>query len=142
MTKTGPIIIVEDDKDDREIYEEALQELNIPNELKFFKRCPDAFHYLKTAEENAFLIFCDINLPGQNGLDFKKQIDNDAQLREASIPFVFMSTNSGQQSVKEAYTKMTVQGFFQKPSSIKDYTRHLSLIIDYWKLCRHPNSDL
>jgi hypothetical protein len=44
--------------------------------------------------------------------------------------------------VKEAFTEMTVQGFFQKSSNIKELKHVLSVLIEYWKLCKHPNSDL
>ena len=81
MANSGPIVIIEDDKDDQEIYQIALDELGVTNEVIFFTNCPDAYEYLKAAAQQAFIILCDINLPGQNGLDFKKQIDEDEQLR-------------------------------------------------------------
>src|SRR3954471_24148599 len=99
MAKSGPIVIVEDDIDDREIYSEIIKDLGVPNELIFFKKCPDAFRYLKAAPKQAFIILCDINLPGQSGLEFKKQIDDDHELRQQSIPFVFISTNAGREPV-------------------------------------------
>jgi hypothetical protein len=33
-----------------------------------------------------------------------------------------------------------VQGFFKKEDSIHQLKRTLTLIINYWKLCKHPNS--
>lgn len=63
------------------------------------------------------IILCDINLPGQTGLQFKKQIDNDDELRQQSIPFVFISTNASREPVTEAYTKMTVQVFSKSPQA-------------------------
>ncbi len=35
MTK-GPILIVDDDNDDQEIYADAIKEIGIPNEIRFF----------------------------------------------------------------------------------------------------------
>ena len=46
MPKNGPIIIIEDDVDDRLILEEALREANVYNELVFFDNGPDTFEYL------------------------------------------------------------------------------------------------
>jgi CheY-like chemotaxis protein len=141
MAKSGPIIIIDDDEDDHEIYTDVFTETGVSNEVIFFTNCPDAFHYLKTTTKQSFIIFCDINLPGQNGLDFKKQIDNDPQLRQQSIPFVFISTDARKDTVTEAHTEMTIQGFFKKSSTMDELKAMISLILDYWKVCRHPNSE-
>ena len=136
----GPIIIVEDDKDDRDIIEEVLEELNIPNEIVWFKRCVNAFDYLKTHTNQPFLIFCDINLPGLSGLEFKRQIDADKELRRKSIPFVFLSTSTDKKYVDEAYMEMTVQGYFQKANSYVEIKNTVKAILEYWKICKHPNA--
>lgn len=140
MAKTGPIIIIEDDSDDEEIFEDILRELTISNKVIWFKLCEDAFHYLKETPEQPFLIFSDINLPGENGIEFKRSIDNDEELRKKSIPFVFYSTSVDQASVNEAYTQMTVQGFFQKRNSYEDMKNDIKVICDYWMACKHPNT--
>ena len=136
----GPIIIVDDDKDDRDIIEEVLEELNIPNEIVWFKRCVNAFDYLKTHTNQPFLIFCDINLPGLSGLEFKRQIDADKELRKKSIPFVFLSTSTDKKYVDEAYMEMTVQGYFQKANSYVEIKNTVKAILEYWKICKHPNA--
>jgi response regulator RpfG family c-di-GMP phosphodiesterase len=140
VAKKGPIIIVEDDPDDKHILEEVLQDLHIMNKLIWFIKTAEAFLYLKTTPEHPFIIFCDVNLPGQNGVDFKRQIDNDEELRKKSIPFIFYSTSIDQKAVNEAYTKMTVQGFFQKGHTYKEIKTTIKLIVDYWEACRHPNA--
>ncbi len=138
--KSGPIILIEDDHDDKTIFEEVLAELGIANKLIWFSKSKDAIEYLQMATEPPFLILSDVNMPVQNGLDFKKQIDNDPELRKKSIPFVFYSTSVGQQAVKEAYTEMTIQGFFQKGNDFEEIKNSIKLIIDYWTHCIHPNS--
>ena len=92
MSKLGPIVIVEDDLDDQEMIQEAMEEVGIKNELVFFDRSLKAFEFLKSTTQQPFLILSDVNLPAQNGIEFKRQIDEDRQLREKSIPFVFYST--------------------------------------------------
>ena len=73
MTK-GPIVIVEDDKDDQEIYAEAIRSIDIPNEIYFFDSCQQALEYLNTTEEHHFIILSDINLTQMTGLQFRKLI--------------------------------------------------------------------
>jgi CheY-like chemotaxis protein len=140
MSKVGPIIIVEDDADDHRIFEEILQELKILNKLIWFTRTENAFEYLKTTSDQPFIIFSDVNLPIESGIEFKRNIDNDSYLREKSIPFVFYSTSVDQIIVNKAYTEMTVQGFFQKESSYDNIKRMIEMILTYWKTCKHPNS--
>jgi DNA-binding NtrC family response regulator len=137
--RSGPIIVVEDDIDDKEIFDAALQELQSTNKIIWFNNCDDAWDYLKKTTDSPFIIFSDVNMPRQSGLEFKKQIDEDKQLRKKSIPFVFYSTSVNQDTVNEAYMKMTVQGFFQKSSRFEEMKQTIKLILDYWRVCRHPN---
>ena len=139
MPAPGPIIIVEDDADDEAIFIDILKDLNIPNRILWFSNSRDAFDYLKNTTEQPFIIFSDVNLPGENGIEFKRRIDNDKQLREKSIPFVFYSTSTDRSIVNEAYTKMTVQGFFKKGNSYEEIKRDIRLIFGYWSICKHPN---
>jgi two-component SAPR family response regulator len=140
MANPGPVIIVEDDADDEAIFYEILKELNISNNIKWFGNSDDAMHYLKTTTDQPFIIFSDVNLPGDNGIEFKKQIDSDKRLRKKSIPFVFYSTAVDQRIINEVYTQMTVQGFFKKGNSYKDIRNNIKLIFDYWQICKHPNT--
>ena len=140
MAKSGPIIVLEDDADDKSIFEEILRDLEITNKLIWFTKTAETLEYLKTTSEQPFIIFSDINLPVQNGIDFKKELDNDEQLRKKSIPFVFYSTSVDQKTVNDAYTKMTVQGFFKKGNSYDEMKTDIKVIFDYWKTCKHPNT--
>ncbi len=136
----GPIIIIEDDRDDKDLLEEVLKELNISNKLVWFKNNGDAFQYLKTLTEPPFLIISDVNLPGQSGIEFKKQLDEHEELKKKSIPFIFYSTSADPRYVNDAYLNMTVQGYFKKENSYQEIKNTLKLILEYWRVCKHPNS--
>lgn len=138
--RSGPIIVVEDDNDDKEVFEEVLKELHVPNKFVWFKNTGEAFEYLKSTADQPFIIFSDINLPKQSGIEFKRQIDCDDALRKKSIPFIFYSTSVNQHIVNEAYTQLTVQGFFQKSHGFEEMKKNIRLILDYWAACRHPNT--
>ena len=140
MSKSGPIVLVEDDLDDRDLFESAVEELNLGNKIVWFPETESAMEFLNTTNKRVFIIFCDINLPGKNGLEFKKDIDADPELRKKSIPFVFFSTNTNQKDVNEAYQEMVVQGFFKKPNGYVSLKAMLSNILMYWQTCKHPNS--
>jgi CheY-like chemotaxis protein len=138
--KSGPIIVVEDDIDDKEVLEGILKDLHINNKLIWFTRCNDAFKFLKATSERPFLILSDVNIPIENGIEFKRRIDNDPVLRQKSIPFIFYSTSVNKKTVTEAYSELTVQGFFQKGNSYEEIKADIKLIVEYWKICKHPNS--
>jgi CheY-like chemotaxis protein len=138
MAKNGPILIVEDDLDDQEFIKQLLVEIGVKNELVVFDRCDEAFSYLLSTPQQPFFIICDINLPRMNGLEFKVVIDNDEELREKSIPFIFFSTAATVQIVNKAYSKTSLQGFFQKSPSLEECKEALSVIVKYWTLCKHP----
>lgn len=138
--KSGPVILVEDDADDKDVFLDILKDLMIPNPIVWFKNGDDAFSYLATTTEQPFIIFCDVNIPGLTGLEFKRRIDEDKALRKKSIPFVFCSTAVSQKIINDAYTHMTVQGFFQKKNSYDEQKKMIKLIVDYWEECRHPNT--
>jgi CheY-like chemotaxis protein len=140
IMKSAPIVLIEDDTDDKEILEMILQDLDITNPLLWFSNGPDAFEYLKTTTEQPFLILSDVNLPGMSGIEFKKKVDDHPELRKKCIPFVLYSTSVDKKTVEDAYTKMTVQGFFKKNSAYDDIKNTIRIIHEYWTYCRHPNS--
>lgn len=137
MNKKGPIIIIEDDQDDRDIFTEVLNELNVSNPVVFFEDGIKALDYLTATSEKAFLILSDINLPKLNGLELRDKIHNNDQLRLKCIPYLFFTTSAQHKHIVDAYSK-SVQGFFIKPDSYSELSRILKNIIEYWKDCESP----
>jgi len=134
-----PIIIIEDDLDDQDMFRELIVEMGIPNPLIFFDNAIDAMEYLLT-DGQPFLILCDVNLPMQTGIEFKKLVDDHPELRRKSIPFVFCTTSIDPGAIRRAYLDMTVQGYFKKGESMEEMRRSLKVIFEYWLLSVHPNS--
>ncbi|MEO7264208.1 MAG: response regulator [Ferruginibacter sp.] len=140
MPVNGPIIIIEDDQDDQEIIKEALLDVGVNNDIIFFDNGIDAMEDLKQREQAPFFIICDVNLPKQDGIEFKRELDNHEELRKKSIPFIFYTTYVSQYAVNEAYSNLTVQGFFHKSATYTEFRELIRLIVQYWKLCRHPGA--
>lgn len=138
MPKTAPIVIIEDDLDDIDFLITAMKDLNVPNELVCFNNSEKVFDFLRKERNKPFLIFCDINMPGKNGLELKKELDADPLVRNKCIPFVFYSTSSAPSLVDKAFCELHVQGYFQKAVSHQDTLHTVGTIIEYWKLCQHP----
>lgn len=138
MPKNGPIIVVDDDPEDHFIMKDAFKTVAPDHVLVVFDNGPAFLEYLRTTVVQPFIIFCDINMPVMNGIEMRNELISDPQLREKSIPFVFYSTAANPQQVRLAY-ELTVQGFFQKPSGYMELINLLKLLMDYWKVCKHPN---
>lgn len=139
MSKRGPIIIAEDDIDEREILIQAFNSMGVRNEIKFFDHGQLVLDYLSNTTDKPFIILCDINLPVMNGIELREAIDQNEILRRKSIPFIFLTTYSSPESVNKAY-EMTVQGFFIKENTIQAIVQSLQCIVEYWSKCRHPNN--
>lgn len=137
----GPIVIVEDDTDDQFIIETIFKELRLANKLLFFHNSEAAFNYLMSTSEIPFLILSDVNMPGANGVEFKKKIDQADYLRKKSVPFIFLTTSSSVKAAEEAFTITNLQGYFKKASSIDEMRRIIKLIIEYWSTSFNPGND-
>jgi CheY-like chemotaxis protein len=139
MTSTEqPILILEDDTDDQELITAAFQQIGVTNKIIFFEEAPQALIYLLQTTEQPFLILTDMNLPGINGLEFQKKIQDNEYLRRKCIPFIFFTTTNNRKVVEQAYDQQ-VQGFFQKPANFNELAEILRFIVDYWSRCLHPN---
>jgi CheY-like chemotaxis protein len=139
MSKKGPILIAEDDIDDRDVLRDVLASLEIRNEIRFFDNGQQVLDYLRTTSEQPFLILSDVNLPLMSGTRLREEINKDEKLRRKSIPFIFLTTNVESDAVTKAYHLM-VQGYFQKEDNIQQIRETLKMVIEYWRVCRHPNN--
>jgi len=138
MNRLGPIIIIEDDLDDQEVFQEVFDSLNYGNEIIFFADGYMALSYLIDNAVEPFIIFSDINLPKLSGIELRQKIHQNEDLRLKSIPFLFFSTSAEQKHVIDAYSK-SVQGFFIKPSEFSEIKETVKTIVDYWMKCVSPN---
>ena len=137
MNNNGPVIIIEDDLDDKEMLEEIFQKLGYPNEIIFFSDGQMALDFLTTSEQIPFLILSDINMPKLDGFALRDKIKMDAKLQLKCIPYLFFSTASSQKAVVDAYS-LSVQGFFVKQNSMKELEKTITVIMEYWMRCVAP----
>ncbi len=138
MNKQGPIIIIEDDIDDREILTSVFGELKYANEIVFFSDGTKALDYLQDSTIYPFLILSDINMPKLDGFALRNMIYTNQELSKKCIPYLFFSTGVNRKAVYDAYT-MSVQGFFVKPSTYQEVKDTISAIVGYWQRCYSPN---
>ena len=139
MNRLGPVILIEDDKDDQEIFVGIFKELGYKNEVRCFPDGQEALDFLNSSNVNPFIIISDINLPKLDGFALRDKIRLDANLQLKCIPYIFFSTASNQRTVVDAYSK-SIQGFFIKGGKISDLKESISAIMTYWSKCVSPNN--
>jgi len=135
----GPIVVIEDDPDDRDILKEIFEKIDYPNIVRYFDDGEGALEYLNRTDVIPFLILSDINMPVLDGFALRDKVKMDAKLQVKCIPYLFFTTASDQQVIIDAYSK-SVQGFFIKPNSIALLEKTIRVIMEYWGLCASPNN--
>ncbi len=142
MNKKGDIIIVEDDPDDWEIllevFEHVLDGGGYDNRVVVFEEAAMVLDYLKECDTEPYIIFSDINMPFMDGFQLREQIENDPDLKDKFIPFVFLTT-ADNDDYKAKAIATGVQGHFVKPSSLEEYKKLIAEILKQWCDCAQPH---
>jgi len=135
---THPIFIVDDDTDDEDFIRDAMEELGLVNELKFFHKAEELLSELKNTSVIPFMVICDINLPGMDGFQLREEVLKDGTSGK-SVPFIFWSTSASESQIKKAYD-LAAHGFFIKGKTYKELKEGLNKIIIYWSLSQAPTN--
>ncbi|HEU4903231.1 MAG TPA: response regulator [Flavisolibacter sp.] len=139
MNREGPVVIIEDDIDDKEMLADVFKNLGYTNTLLFFEDGQTALDFLNASDVIPFIILSDINMPKLDGFALRDKIKMDADLQLKCIPYLFFSTASSQKAVVDAYS-LSVQGFFIKQNSMAELEKTITVIMEYWKRCVAPKN--
>ncbi len=114
------IFLADDDSDDRDFFEEALKELNVPTQLTVAK---DGVELMATLEKFVTIppppphvIFLDLNMPHKNGFECLEEIRKNPKLKD--IPVAIFSTTSSENAVDTTYS-LGANCYICKPTSHK-----------------------
>lgn len=111
------IIVVDDDEDDRDLFAEALESLNLKTELVQFKNGQELLDYLQEVDASiATLVFLDLNMPIISGMEVLKQLRKTFKVNEIFV--TIYSTSSSKKDVENAYC-YGANGYLRKPSSFQ-----------------------
>jgi CheY-like chemotaxis protein len=113
------VLLADDDKDDQEIFQEALDETQIPTELTTVDNGKELIDNLKDPEiPNPDIVFMDINMPVKDGKQVLAEIRNDENLKD--IPTVILSTSKNEKDVEEAFNA-GANLYVPKPYSFRNF---------------------
>lgn len=120
------VFLVDDDRDDREIFIEALAEVDTSCNCITADNGEDAIRKLHTGSIVPNYIFLDLNMPKMNGRECLLEIKSIKRLAE--IPVIIYSTSSLQKE-KEELVKLGAFMFMTKPSNFNDLCTTLKQVI-------------
>lgn len=113
------IILAEDDKDDQELFIEALNATKVPSEVITVENGEELVNTLKDpAEPKPDIVFIDINMPVKGSKEALAEIKSDQKLKE--IPAVMLSTSNHPQDIEDTFNK-GANLYIQKPSSFTGF---------------------
>jgi CheY-like chemotaxis protein len=130
------ILVVEDDEDDRDFIREALEDADLPCQLRFARDGVDALEQLDSLDRLPTLILCDVNMPRLDGFGLLDHLRASPRLR--CLPVVMFSTSGNNETVATAFER-GANSYVTKPTSYFDFSRVLGEVRSYWlNLSRVP----
>ena len=131
MNPKNPIVIVDDDSDDRGLIKDAFLENNPGKNFVLLENGDMLLEFLKTVPETDFpsLILLDLNMPGKDGREALKEIKKDNKTHH--IPVVVFSTSSLDKDRIISY-ELGANCFLTKPSSYQEMIFLTDAIVKLW----------
>lgn len=126
MNNLMTILYADDDRDDRDLMTEALNEIDPSISCQIAADGQELLNMLHKNSELPDYIFLDINMPVMNGRECLIALKKDKRLRE--IPVVIYSTTVNNSEVNDFY-HLGASTFIQKPNNFADLCIRLTLFI-------------
>lgn len=132
--KNKHILLVEDNEGDIVLTMEALNEVNIGNNVKVVRDGEEAMQYLH--KEGPFkdvktpdIILLDINLPKIEGKEVLKSIKTNRGLM--MIPVVMLTTSNAEKDIEECYHSHA-NCYITKPMDMGNFMEVIQVMKSFW----------
>ncbi len=140
-----PILIADDDADDRLLMNMAFAELNIPNPIVFFKDGDEVMSYLTsnfqqrdTANPLPGLLLLDVNMPRKNGIQVLREIKSNPYWTQICV--CMLSTARSSPQVIEAQ-QSGANNYIAKPDTYDDLLSVVQDIYNQWMQAASAHSN-
>ncbi|HVG14529.1 MAG TPA: response regulator [Chitinophagaceae bacterium] len=120
------ILLIEDDKDDVELLQEALDSSKVAYEMKVLTNGYSALEYIGTCTDSPHIIVLDYNLPKVHGRELLKEIKNGSILKDT--PLVVLTTSSSTADLNFAYDH-GADKYLIKPSTTQEIKTTVQTIL-------------
>lgn len=135
LSPSIPILIADDDDEDRMLARDALNESRLANTVFFVEDGVDLLDFLyqrgpySNSAPRPGLILLDINMPRMNGFEALREIRRDPDLR--SIPVVMLTTSRAEEDIVRSYD-LGVNSFISKPVTFEGLVDVMRTLGRYW----------
>jgi len=117
------ILLIDDDRDDYELFAEAISEIDPEISHRYVSTCNEA----NALDDTSFdLLLLDINMPGKDGFQWLKAIRKQGY---ASVRIVMFSNSLSPVHIEKAY-KEGADLYFPKPESFSRLVKGLHSLIN------------
>lgn len=128
------IFLVEDNKADIRLIQEALKNSSVPHQIISVRDGIDAMAYLRQEGDYADalrpdLILLDLNLPRKDGREVLAEIKTDPQLRR--IPVVVLTTSHNEDDIFHSYN-LHVNCYITKSRNLSQLLKIIKVIEEFW----------
>jgi CheY-like chemotaxis protein len=135
--KIIPILVADDDEEDRMLIKDAMEESKLLNPLHFVVDGQEVMDYLLRkgkfvdAEKNPLpgLILLDLNMPKMDGRQVLKEIKNNPKLR--TIPIIVLTTSKAEEDILKTYD-LGVNSYITKPVTFDALVDIVKNLGKYW----------
>ncbi len=131
------ILMADDDRADRMMAEEAMEEAKLANDLRFVVDGQELMDYLRrqgnyedpSTSPRPGLILLDLNMPKKDGRKALEEIKADENLKR--IPVVVLTTSKAEEDILRSYN-MGSNSFITKPVSFEGLVEVMRGLSNYW----------
>ena len=132
--KYKTIFLVEDNRADIRLIEEALKNSNVPHQVVAVRNGMDAMAFLRQEGEyvdapRPDLILLDLNLPRKDGREVLAEIKADPNLRR--IPVVVLTTSRNEEDISQSYD-LHVNCYITKSRNLSQLFQIVKGIEEFW----------
>jgi CheY-like chemotaxis protein len=131
---TIPILIAEDDPDDRLLMRDAFAESRFSHPIAFVENGVELLDYVRgqppyEGRPQPGLILLDLNMPKMDGRTALKHLKADPDLRR--IPVVVLTTSKAEEDILRTYD-LGVSSFITKPVTFQGLVDVVRALNSYW----------
>lgn len=138
MEKLGRILLAEDSENDIELTLNALEEINLANEVFVVHDGEEALNYLYYRGEyadrpkgNPIVVLLDLKMPKVDGLEVLREIKQDKKLK--TIPVVVLTSSRMESDLIKSYD-LGVNAYVVKPVRFDEFVKAVKELGAFWAI--------